>query len=196
MNARRWGVLAALGLALGLGACDKAPTNAPDAAAAAKAQPTLDEVAAQAKGFTVGAVMSAQAVYVFFDPQCPHCGHLWQSSQPLLNRVKFVWIPIGMINRTSTAQGAALLTAVNPAQTMADHEASLLAGKGGLSVPSSVPSEQESAIKANTELFNRFAAESVPFVVLRDARTGAIQRHEGAMDTPELAQFLGLPATP
>ena len=33
-------------------------------------------VATQGKGFTVGAMMSANTVYVLFDPQCPHCGRL------------------------------------------------------------------------------------------------------------------------
>ena len=115
-----------------LGACSKqesAPAAAP--AKAAKQPISLDAIAAQAKGFTVGSMMSASPVYVFFDAQCPHCGHLWEASLPLQKKVKFVWIPVGWINASSTAQGAALLTAANPGALMSEHEASLLAKKGG-----------------------------------------------------------------
>ena len=45
-------------------------------------QAISETIAAQAKGFTVGSMMSAATVYVFFDAQCPHCGHLWEASLP------------------------------------------------------------------------------------------------------------------
>ena len=111
----------------------EAPKAAP--APAAKRELSLETVAAQGKGFTVGAMMSSNPVYVFFDAQCPHCGHLWEASLPLQKKLKFVWIPVGWINASSTAQGAALLTATNPGALMSEHEASLLAKKGGISAP-------------------------------------------------------------
>jgi len=189
-------VLALFSASLGLSACDKASTPAQGAASSvAQSKPSLDDVVAQAHGFTVGAVMSAQTVWVFFDPQCPHCGHLWQASIPLHNQVKFVWIPIRLLNLTSVAQGAALLSSNSPAETMATHEGLLLAGKGGLQVPKEVSPELDKAIQANTELFNRFGAESVPFLVLRDPHNpAAVLQHEGALDTPELSSFIGLSA--
>ena len=80
-------------LAVSLTACSKNdPPPAPVVAGVTTS--SYDTVASTGKGFTVGALMSAQAVYVLFDPQCPHCGHLWQASLPLHNKVKFVWIPV------------------------------------------------------------------------------------------------------
>lgn len=149
-------------------------------------------VSAQAKGFVVGSMMSANTVYVFFDAQCPHCGHLWEASKPLHQKAKFVWIPVGMINATSRAQGAALLTAADPAALMSEHEASLLAGKGGISAPSSVATQTELAIKNNTELLNSFGAEAVPFVVAKNLKTGQTVSRDGAMTTAALSEFLGL----
>jgi thiol:disulfide interchange protein DsbG len=151
-------------------------------------------VAAQAKGFTVGAMMSANTVYVFFDAQCPHCGHLWEASLPLQKKLKFVWIPVGWINASSTAQGAALLTATNPGALMSEHEASLLAKKGGISAPSSIPPRSNRPSRANTQLLNSFGAEAVPFIVARNAKTGQTVSRDGAMSTPALAEFLGVEA--
>lgn len=177
-----------------LGACSKQDT--PDAAQVAKPEISVQTVATQAKGFTVGALMSANTVYVFFDPQCPHCGHLWQASTPLHKKVKFVWIPVAWINASSLTQGAALLTSGDPLALMTQHEASLLAGTGGISASAGVASDVEQTIKANTKLLNSFGAESVPFVVVKNARTGQTISRDGALTTVELAELVGVDATP
>ncbi len=173
-----------------LGACSRQDST--QTAGQAKREVSLAAVAAEAKGFSVGSLMSANTVYVFFDSQCSHCGHLWQASEALQNKVKFVWIPVGMINAISAAQGAALLTAVNPAALMAEHEASFLAGKGGISASSSVPTEIEQAIKNNTKILNSFGAEAVPFVVAKNLKTGQTVSRDGAMSSAALAAFLGV----
>ena len=178
-----------------LGACtQKDSSTAPTQPT--KQEVSVDAVAAQAKGFTVGAFMSAQTVYVFFDPQCPHCGHLWQASVPLHKKIKFVWVPVAWINASSLPQGAALLTAANPLELMTEHEASLLSGKGGISAPASITPDIEKSIKANTALLNSFGAESVPFVVAKNARTGQTVSRNGALSTAALAEFVGVDAAP
>ena len=168
------------------------PQDAGKSSAPSKREVSVATVAAQAKGFAVGSMMSANTVYVFFDTQCPHCGHLWQASEALHGKIKFVWIPVGMINAISSAQGAALLTALNPGALMSEHETSFLAGKGGISGSSSIPADIEKAIKSNTQLLNSFGAEAVPFVVAKNLKTGQTVSRDGAMSTPVLAEFLGL----
>ncbi|MES2949112.1 MAG: DsbC family protein [Pseudomonadota bacterium] len=175
-----------------LTACSQKDTPGTDKPA--KQEVSVQAVAAQAKGFTVGAMMSANTVYVFFDPQCPHCGHLWQASLPLHKKIKFVWIPVAWINASSLPQGAALLTAANPMELMTEHEASLLAGKGGVSAAASIPADIEQSIKANTKLLNSFGAESVPFVVAKNASTGQTMRRDGAMSTAAIAELVGVDA--
>jgi thiol:disulfide interchange protein DsbG len=182
-------VSALLFATLAIGACSPKESAG---VASTKREVSMVTVSAQAKGFAVGSLMSANTVYVFFDAQCPHCGHLWESSAALHQKVKFVWIPVGMINATSRAQGAALLTAADPAALMNEHEASLLAGKGGISAPSSIPSDIEQSINNNTQLLNSFGAEAVPFVVAKNLKTGQTVSRDGAMTTQVLSEFLGL----
>jgi thiol:disulfide interchange protein DsbG len=117
---------------------------------------------------------------------------LWQASVPLHSRVKFVWIPVAFINAKSGPQGGALLSAANPAELMAEHEKSILSGGGGISAIGGVPSEIEQAIKKNTQLFNSLGAESVPYILAKNLRTGEVVINSGAMDTPALAEFLGI----
>lgn len=177
-------------LALNLAGCSPQDT-AGKTTAASPAQP-YEAVAAQGKGFTVGAMMSANTVYVMFEPQCPHCGRLWEASLPLHGKVKFVWIPVAFGSAQSVPQGAALLAAANPAQLMSEHEKSLLSGGGGISASSSVPAEMAQAIKNNTQLLNTLQVDSVPYILAKNLRTGQLVTNTGAMDTPVLAEFLGL----
>ncbi len=183
-------LFAALTLVMG-GCSQQSSTDTATAPASKPAQP-YEAVAAQGKGFTVGAVMSANTVYVLFDPQCPHCGHLWEASVPLLKKVKFVWIPVAIMGGKSTPQGAALLAAANPAELMAEHEKSVLAGTGGIAASANIPAELEQAIKKNTQLFNSLGVDSVPYILARNTRTGQVVSNNGALSTPALAEFLGI----
>ncbi len=182
---------------LALAACKDAPAPGGRASAAPATPVTVAAVAAEAKGFTVGSEMSVRRVFVFFDPQCPHCAALWQAAKPLKSQARFIWIPVGIINATSTAQGAALLAASDPVAAMDAHEASLTARQGGISAQGGADA-QKAAVAGNTQLFNRFGFSSVPTIVANHAQTGALVVQEGAMPAAALAAALGLqpPAGP
>jgi thiol:disulfide interchange protein DsbG len=193
MTYRFLSLLVFASLVIGLSACSKTETPSAPVVGTSPAQ-TYELVASGARGFTVGPLMSVNTVYVLFDTQCPHCGHLWEAARPLLNKVKFVWIPVAIINGSSTSQGAALLTAANPLEAMTAHEASLLARTGGMAAPGSIAPEIEAALKKNTQIFNDLRLESVPFIVAKNAGNGQFVTQSGALDTPALVQFLGLTA--
>lgn len=189
MNRTRF-LLASLLLAvLSVTACSKQDASEP---AQPKRVASVEIVAAESKGFAAGALMSSTVAYVFFDPQCPHCANLWRASIPLHKKARFVWIPVGLIGATSSAQGATLLSAVDPVQSMTEHEASLTAGQGGIAGSSSVTDEARQAVKSNTALFNNLGLEGVPFTVVRNARTGQSVSRGGSMDTATLADLIGV----
>lgn len=181
-----------------LSACSKEDTEAPPTSAATastapiEAPQALDVLAAQGKGFAAGKILSTNAVYVLFDPQCPHCAHLWEASVPLHTNVKFVWLPVAIMNARSAPQGAAILTATNPVQAMATHEASLLAGNGGTAASADIAPDVMAAIQANTALLERLGATSVPYIVARHQKSNQVVMQAGATDTQALANFLGL----
>lgn len=135
--------------------------------------------------------MSARTVYVFFDAQCPHCGQLWYSAKPLKSQAKFVWIPVRLLNDSSASQASAILASKDPAAAMDDHEASMMEHKGGIKVEGDLDA-QRAIVKKNTELFNKFGFSSVPSLVTKNATTGAVVTHEGALPTPDLAAFIGV----
>ncbi|MDO9359221.1 MAG: DsbC family protein [Polaromonas sp.] len=148
-------------------------------------------IAAEAKGFTVGSAMSSRTVYVFFDAQCPHCTALWEAAKPLKSQARFVWIPVGLLNASSTAQGATILAAKDPVAAMDEHEASMTAKRGGISAGSGTDAQKE-AVASNTALLTRLGFGSIPTIVGTHAETGALVKQEGSVPTAALASLLGL----
>jgi thiol:disulfide interchange protein DsbG len=177
--------------ALALAGCDesvKAP-SAPEVVSAS--QPlSMELLQRAATGFTVGQEMSTRVVYVFYDMQCPHCGTLWEAAKPLHQNVKFVWVPVGMLSRASIAQGATILESKNPVADMNEHEASLAARKGGMAADSGAMDRMGDKVRANSKLLESMGARSVPYIVTKDAITGALVTREGSLPTTELRVML------
>ncbi|CAN5570575.1 hypothetical protein BH11PSE7_BH11PSE7_25600 [soil metagenome] len=178
---------------LALSACkdgaDKPEGSVPPAARTTPV--SIEAIAAEAHGFTVGAPMSARTVYVFFDPQCPHCAALWDEAKPLKSQARFVWIPVGLLNGDSATQGAAILASADPVAAMDMHEASMRAKNGGIKASGDI-TVQKAQIETNTKLLDRYQFSSVPTIVATHAQTGAVVVKEGALPTAELAAALGL----
>ena len=187
-------VIAAPVAALVLAACGK-ESAAPAAAGAKPGQAStpvsLEAIESGAKGFNVGSTMSTRTIYVFFDPQCPHCAALWEAARPLKPQARFVWIPVALINDKSAPQGAAILGAADPVAMMDQHEASIRNKQGGVAAMG-VSDAQKDIVKRNTELMNRFGFGGVPTVVAKHAQSGQLVTLEGSMPTAMLAQRLGL----
>jgi len=169
------------------------PASAPSPEAAfspVKAKEAYD-AASRATGFAVGRMMAADAVIVFFDPQCPHCADLWAASRPLLDKLKMVWVPVGFLRQSSTPQGALILSAKDPAATMTEHETLLMSQKGGLAVPPDVNADVVAKVKANTELLRKLGADGVPLILYRNRKTGAYGAHVGTVTGARLLEMVG-----
>lgn len=187
---KKFFTVAAVAAILFLGACQD-QSNTPTATQASATPVSITAIQAEAKGFSVGVPMSARTVYVFFDPQCPHCTALWDAAKPLKNQIRFLWIPVGILNPSSTAQGATILAASDPESSMDAHEAAMSAHAGGISAKRDIDI-QKAAVAQNTQLMNRFGFASIPTLVATHAQTGATIINEGALSTAALAIFLGL----
>jgi thiol:disulfide interchange protein DsbG len=144
-----------------------------------------------AHGFGVKNPLFDRTVYVFFDTQCSHCAHLWESFKTLDPKVNVVWIPVGMLRGASTSQGAALLAATDPIKAMNEHEELFAKNSSGMSAPSPTP-EQKKVIKANTKLLMSLDVMSIPYLVAKHPVTGALIRNPGSLPPEQLKVLLGL----
>lgn len=195
MITMRLRLLATLALAFSfalVGCKDQPAGSASDSAARPAPQAvSIAAIEAGAQGFSVGVPMSARPVYVFFDPQCPHCTALWEAAKPLTAKTRFVWIPVGILNAASVSQGATILASAQPEAAMDAHEASMNAKAGGISAAGNIEA-QKAVIEKNTQLLSSFGFGSIPTIVATHAQTGALITQEGSMTTEALTRFLGL----
>lgn len=182
-------------LPLALAACGKsgelpslAPSE-PEFGIPASQPVSLEVIRAFSLGFDSGTPMSIRHVFVFFDPQCPHCAMLWAEAK-LMPTVRFTWLPVALLGPASLTQGAHLLEAPNHQAAMDAHEAALRLG-----VP--MPAAQEAspqfkaAVTKNTRLLASFGADGVPFIVAQHATSGQLFTRAGGMKAAALAQALG-----
>jgi thiol:disulfide interchange protein DsbG len=189
MTGRRQLLVACAGLVLA--ACKEQPSAKAPAPAPASPRDAYEQ-ASRGHGFSTGALMAANTAYVFFDPQCPHCAHLWNAAKPLHGKLKMVWMPVALLGASSAPQGATILTAPAPADAMEENESLVLQRKGGITANRSLPPDALDKVNANTELFKRLGADSVPYLVFKNAKSGEYGVHAGAMDTTQLAAVVGL----
>lgn len=203
MNRRKFALASGASLAaLALAACSP-KTETPAVASTAPASAANDsgapltpkdayDLASKANGFTIGQMMAANTVYVFFDPTCPHCAELWGASKPLLNKLKMVWIPVGLLRPSSGPQGGTILSAADPAKAMQENEDSVLSRGGGITANPSLSEDTVAKVKANTDTFSKLGADSVPLIVFKSAKNGEFGQHAGALDTAGLAALTGI----
>lgn len=194
---RRRLVLSATAAACLLAACGKESSSGGDSSASGgkpAPQPvSIEAIEQKAKGFNVGSTMATRVIYVFFDPQCPHCAALWENIKPLKSQVRLVWIPVGLIGEKSVAQGAAILGAPDPVTKMEENEASVRNQQGGIAAIG-VEDAKKDIVKANTALFTSFGFSGVPTIVGKHAQTGGLVTIDGAVPAVTLAQKFGLTA--
>ena len=172
--------------ALALVGCSK---SVPDAKPAVPV--SVKAIQNNATGFSVGSAMMKNTIYVFFDPGCPHCAALWQTSKPLDAEARFVWIPVGFMGKRSVLQGTAILAAADPASAMEAHEASMRANTGGIALNVDHKA-QEAQVKKNTQLLTDFGFTGIPTIVGLNAKTGALTVQKGESGTDALANRFGL----
>lgn len=204
MKQRILALTLAAAAAFTLAACDNQAQGGAAQAPAAASAPALNAAQAYAAiqkdgtGLTVGAGLTSsaadakQTVYVFFDPQCPHCAHLWEASKPLLTNVRFVWMPVGLLSRASRAQGATILGASNPMKAMTENEQSIADHGNGITADSDAIARFGARVDTNTALFMKARSQDdgVPFIV---AKVGnEVRMQSGALPTAQLKTFLGI----
>lgn len=193
---RRRLVLSASACACLLAACGKESSGESSSSGGSGDKPapqpvSIEAIEQKAKGFNVGSTMAARVVYVFFDPQCPHCAALWENVKPLKAQARFVWIPVALLGDKSIPQGAAILGAPDPVTKMDENEASVRAHTGGVAAVG-VDDKLKEAVKGNTALFTAFGFGGVPTIVGKHAQTGGVVTIDGALPAITLAQRLGL----
>ena len=149
------------------------------------------ELEEKGTGFVFGNKDAKITVRVVFDTQCPWCVWQYKEFEPYLDRVKFIWYPVAVLNPWSEIQGAAILSAADPAKAFLEHEAHFKDEFRGLDVRGKeYPFDVRKKVWDNSKVARRAGCISVPFSVakLPDGRYVSLAELKGA----EFAKLVGL----
>ncbi len=190
MNMERRRVLkaGAVGAALGL----IAPIGRAQSPSQIDAKAMFERLGKEGKGFDMlRSLGPREPVYVVFDPQCRFCVRLCEAARPIAQRIRFVWVPVALVNGKSEPQAAAILSAADPAAAMQAHERSFASG-GSAAGAMKIDASTRGAVQANSRIFRRAGGATVPTTVFRHRGTGQYSVIAGALDSGALKQALGI----
>lgn len=152
-----------------------------------------DQFFIDAKGFEMVKTTNASlSVFVVFDPQCPDCIHFWKIANSFSNKVRFIWLPVAVLNSLSELQGALILSASNPVDMMERQVSQFETSSRGLVTDGlKVPKSDRDDVWRNSRVFRRAGGKNVPFVIFQDSQNQI--RGSAQVGTVEaLGKFLNL----
>lgn len=127
-------------------------------------------------------------IYIFFDPQCPHCGKLWFNAQDKeVKDLPIIWIPIGFLNDLSMPQAALILGSDDPVATMNQNETLLKNGGKGLEQKIIAPKYLDK-IKDNNSAFAQTGGSGVP-LLLKLNDSGKVIGASGELEPSMIKDF-------
>lgn len=167
-----------------LTSCDK--PNEPSQVSQQAGEITFEKLINATYSFSTSPVSKniSDNMYVFFDPQCPHCTQLWLNAKEDINKdLPIVWIPVAVLNQNSIQQAAAILAATDPVEAMNKHEALRKEEKIGIEASMINPKFYEQ-VKINNAQFDITKATGVP-LILKQSKDGTIKAASGEL-TPQI----------
>ncbi len=128
--------------------------------------------------------------YVFFDPNCPYCHKLYESTrtQVKAGKLQLRWIPVGILLTTSHGKAVAMLGAKDPLKAFYQNEDHYTMGDGGIDEDLSTPGV-EKKLHTNEALLERTHLGAVPLTLFY-TKSGEAMMIQGAPPQDKLTRLL------
>ena len=156
-------------------------------------QLALDKTLNAAKDATwIAEGNGARLVYIFFDPECPYCHKVYQTTRPWIGKdgLQFRWIPVGILMPSSAGKAAAILEAKNPLAAFHKNEDEFGPAPKFGGIVETIPSAQSTKrLQQNAELFKQTRMPGVPVIMFREA-SGKVRMVDGAPSPRLLNEML------
>ncbi|MDN3552606.1 thiol:disulfide interchange protein DsbG [Halomonas almeriensis] len=132
-----------------------------------------------------GSADAERVVYTFSDPNCPYCHKFWEDAQPWVEsgQVQIRHLMVGVLKPSSGPKAAALLSADNPSEAIAEHYRTD-------TMPDIKGSEEsERHVSENTQLMANNQLHATPVTFYRDNE--GVHRVMGAPSPEKLREIMG-----
>jgi thiol:disulfide interchange protein DsbG len=129
------------------------------------------------------------------DPNCIFCHMLWIALKPYeAAGLQVRWIPVGFLQKDSSAKAAAILTDGEPALEQCQQHFNVQTESGGIDGIAITPA-MRAKLASNLQLMRLAGVEGTPGVFYKDA-AGHVMRQDGMPSLSELPKITGLPPQP
>jgi len=116
----------------------------------------------------------SKIVYMFFDPNCPYCHHVFDSLMTIrktMPDLQFRWVPLGMLGGNSTGKAAAIIQSDDPLKAFitSEHNFGFLNSDtgGGILPAKHIATKTHSILDENLSILQGQNLYGIPIVIFQ-----------------------------
>lgn len=151
----------------------------------------LDNVVAGDTVLTEGNADAEKELWVFFDPNCPHCHTIWQTTRSFIDsgELKVNWLPIAFLSNTSAGKVAKFWQADDQVAVFNESEAQFNQGGSTPLRSSEITRETREMLETNLNYLSDFGSNGTPTVVYKN-KSGGVGVISSSMNEERMREFL------
>lgn len=137
-----------------------------------------------------GKLDAPRVVYVFSDPNCPHCHRFWQSARPWVEagKVQLRHVIVGIIQEDSPNKAASILLSKNKSLALRNNE--INHASGGIKPVDVIPPDIQKILEENKKLMTTLGLVGTPGIITR-GNSFEINKITGTPQPDLLIEILG-----
>lgn len=151
----------------------------------------LEKVVSDDTILTEGDEDAEKELWVFFDPNCPHCHTIWETTRGFIDsgELKVNWMPVAFLSNTSAGKVARFWQAEDQIATFNESEAKFDQGGAEPLNSDEITSETREMLEKNLDYMRDFGSNGTPTVVYK-TETGGAGVISSSMDEDRMREFL------
>jgi len=130
-------------------------------------------------------------MYVFFDPNCLYCAHLWKLLNGRFKQIspRLIWIPVSYMSDSSFNMAASLLRQPDPKNLLLNFEHFNFTQRKGKIIGIASNTKEKDSLGKSKAVWEKLG-EGTPLMVWRARSTGAVVSYVGLPSELQLEKFL------
>lgn len=140
---------------------------------------------------TEGEMDADKELWIFFDPNCPHCNATWQTSRSFIEsgELKVHWVPVAFLSNTSVGKVAKFWQSENRIESF--NESELIYDQGGADPLRSneITDETRAMLDKNLDYMRSFDANGTPTIIY-ETSDGTVNKISTSLNNNSMRELL------
>jgi thiol:disulfide interchange protein DsbG len=151
----------------------------------------LAEVVQDNTVLTEGQADAEKELWVFFDPNCPYCHTIWETTRSFIDsgELKVHWMPVAFLSNTSAGKVAKFWQAEDQVAVFNEAEAKFNQGGSTPLRSSEITRETREMLEKNLDYMGDFGSNGTPTVIY-ETKEGGVKVISSSMSEERMRSFL------